>query len=152
MAGLALGTVYNVFQFRDLIGNFALAGTYGIAAVMASDFSALLFPVAFMLLTFAHNLMVQIEDMEADRKVGVLTVPIQLGVNWTRAIAFAVASFTAGLFANDLVFVPFVISCVCVAVAAAFANKTVIKVLVRVGARLGMLIGFLVMGVVACWG
>jgi len=78
LLGLAFSHVYNVLR-KDLLGNICMSGVYGIAALMSLYPKYPLFSVAFAMLTFAFNLAVQYQDLEAERTAGVVTAPQQLG-------------------------------------------------------------------------
>jgi len=78
LLGLVFSHIYDVLR-KDLLGNVCMSGAYGIAALMSLYPKYPLFSVAFALFTFAFNLAVQYQDLEAERTVGVVTAPQQLG-------------------------------------------------------------------------
>lgn len=70
--------VYNHLR-KDLVGNISMAVSYGLAAFISLFPHHLLFCVPWSLLTVAHNLNNQHQDLEADRQAGSYTVPQQIG-------------------------------------------------------------------------
>lgn len=70
--------VYNIVR-KDLIGNVCMAFTYGLAAFISLYPNHLLFCFAFALLTLAHNVTNQVQDVKAERTMGITTIPTQLG-------------------------------------------------------------------------
>jgi len=95
--GLVFSHVYNVLR-KDLLGNVCMSGAYGIAALMSLYPKYPLFPVAFALLTFAFNLAVQYQDLEAERTAGVVTAPQQLGGIGTCLLGVALSYCSGTLF------------------------------------------------------
>lgn len=94
LTGYFTGFIYNGLQKQDLAGNICLGTTYGIAALMATypKYPQLLFSLCFGLFAISYNVMAQWQDLEADRAMGVVTVPIQLG-----KLAFSFSLFLAFL-------------------------------------------------------
>lgn len=74
--------VYNTGR-KDLVGNICMSTTYGIAAFMSLYPSHLLFVLGFALLTLAFNCNTLFQDWQADKAVGVQTLPQQLGTMGT---------------------------------------------------------------------
>jgi len=85
------GYIYNIACRRDLLGNVALALTYGCALLLVADIRGRLWDLlplgmAFSFWTFSFNTCVSYQDREGDSKVGRKTIAIQLGKN-TRIVA-----------------------------------------------------------------
>ena len=95
--GLVFSYVYNVLR-KDLLGNVCMAGVYGIAALISLYPRYLVFSLAFALLTFAFNLAVQYQDLEAEKAVGVVTAPQQLGRTKTSLLGCLFSSLSLGIF------------------------------------------------------
>jgi len=99
VSGLLFSHVYNVLR-KDLLGNICMSGTYGIAALMSLYPNYLEFAIAFFLFTFAFNLGVQYQDLEAEKVVGVITVPQQLGKTGTSLLGFALSGVSIIMFGD----------------------------------------------------
>ena len=67
---------YNVGR-KDLFGNTCMATTYAIACFLSLYPHYLLFCLAFFFFTFGHNIIQQFMDLEAEKAVGIVTVPMQ---------------------------------------------------------------------------
>jgi len=97
--GLLFSHVYNVLR-KDLLGNLCMAGAYGTAALISLYPQYLTFSLAFALLTFAFNLAVQYQDLEAEKTSGVVTAPQQLGVAGTLFLGTLTSVISFMLFAR----------------------------------------------------
>jgi len=97
--GLVFSYVYNVLR-KDLLGNVCMSGAYGIAALISLYPHYPVFPLAFALLTFAFNLAVQYQDLEAEKTVGVVTAPQQLGRVGTSLLGVALSCGSVYLFSR----------------------------------------------------
>jgi len=97
--GLLLSHVYNVLR-KDVLGNICMSGAYGIAALISLYPKYLEFSLAFALLTFAFNLAVQYQDLEAEKTSGVVTAPQQLGVAGTVFLGALTSVISFMLFAR----------------------------------------------------
>jgi len=95
--GLLFSHIYDVLR-KDLLGNICMSGAYGIAALMSLYPKYLEFSLAFFLFTFAFNLAVQYQDLEAEKTVGVVTAPQQLGKNGTFLLGFNLSGLSSALF------------------------------------------------------
>ena len=84
--GLIGGYVYNAVR-KDLIGNLFMGLTYGSAAAMSLYPKYLPFSIAFGAFTIAFNLLVQHQDLIAEKTAGVVTAPQQLGRDVTRYVS-----------------------------------------------------------------
>jgi len=75
---------YNVGR-KDLFGNTCMATTYAIACFLSLYPQYLLFCLAFFFFTFGHNIIQQFMDLEAEKAVGIKTVPMQFSdlETWT---------------------------------------------------------------------
>jgi len=141
--GYIAGVIYNVRGHRALLGNFCLGLTYLIAALLSTGFTMHEFCVAFAILTVAHNVLVQLQDVEADRAVFVKTFPTVYGDDLTQALAMLLSTIAAMLFYyNGYVFftIPALIVFVC-----AYVGKWY-EYGLRYGVRLLLLVGFILMG------
>jgi len=122
-----------------------------------------LFSVAFAMLTFAFNLAVQYQDLEAERTVGVVTAPQQLGRIGTCLLGVALSAWSGALFCQlgiEIDYPPliaFAISAI-LSMLSAFSisfvspESKVQEILNRYLARLFLLIGFIWMIVVEVLG
>jgi len=97
--GLVFSYVYNVLR-KDLLGNVCMSGAYGIAALISLYPHYLVFPLAFALSTFAFNLAVQYQDLEAEKTVGVVTAPQQLGRVGTSLLGITLSCGSVYLFSR----------------------------------------------------
>lgn len=62
---------------KDLIGNFLMGVTYGVAAFVSLYPSYLLFSLAFLLWSTGYNIIQQFQKFEGERAVGIKTCPTQ---------------------------------------------------------------------------
>jgi len=97
--GLLFSHIYNVLR-KDLLGNICMSGAYGIAALISLYPEYLEFSLAFSLFTFAFNLAVQYQDLEAEKTVGVVTAPQQLGKTGTYLLGFNLSGLSIVIFIN----------------------------------------------------
>jgi len=151
--GLAFSHVYDVLR-KDLLGNVCMSGAYGIAALISLYPKYLLFPIAFCLLTFAFNLAVQYQDLEAERTAGVVTAPQQLGRIGTCLLGVALSAWSGALFCqlgietDYLPLIAFIISAI-LSMLSAFSilfvspESKVQEILNRYLVRIFLLIGFI---------
>jgi len=95
--GLMFSHVYDVLR-KDLLGNICMSGAYGIAALISLYPNYLEFSLAFFLFTFAFNLAVQYQDLEAEKTVGVVTAPQQLGKTGTYLLGFNLSGLSIVIF------------------------------------------------------
>jgi len=103
--------IYNVGR-KDLFGNICMSTTYGLACFISLFPNYLLFCLAFFLFTFGHNIIQQFMDLEAEKAVGIITVPMQfsdLGT-WILTWTLLMASFVSflGLFTQTF-YIPLLI-------------------------------------------
>jgi len=146
IAGYITAYLYNS-GVRDTFGNFCLGLTYFVAAYMSTGFTDALFPLAFGLLTVAHNLLVQLQDMEADRRVGLVTAPIELGVKWTLRLSYILSFLVIIILAfAPIGIVPYVLfSVAAVVVGLVTTNPKRIELYLRIIVRGLMVVGFVAM-------
>jgi geranylgeranylglycerol-phosphate geranylgeranyltransferase len=145
------GLIYNALR-KDLVGNAFLGITYGMACLLClyPHPAAWAFSAAFGLLTVAHNLMNQVQDVETDRGL-VRTAPHQVGVGGARGLAIALSVLALGLFtklyAGYLKLSLLALCCVpsAIIVSALRPSWGTIEALVRVIARLLLIVVFLLM-------
>jgi len=145
--GYLFGGIYNLTQ-RGIGGNIALALTYGIAAYISSYPHGLLFATAFGITTMAFNIAVQIQDHEADRMAGVITIPYQVGVEKARMISYCLAVCAIPFYAVlnlPLTKLAFTLICGAVMAAVLIDSDRSYELLVRVLARALMIAGFVFM-------
>jgi len=141
--GYVTGAIYNVFGRRDVVGNVCLGSTYAVAGLISTGLTDLAFPLAFGLLTVAHNIMVQVQDLEADRRAGVLTFP---QVVRSPILELIVAVLSAVSFMMFLQIEQPVFAVAVILILVSVFMKQHIEALIRRGVRLLMLIGFILMG------
>ena len=116
LLGYTTAVIYNVLKIREIFGNICLGLTYFISAFMSTGLSDLLFPLAFMILTIAHNFGVQLQDLPGDKVAGVKTAPIVIGEQQTTALSM-VLSIIAGvtfIYIGQLWCIPFMFASVLV--------------------------------------
>jgi len=75
--GHLLSSCYDLID-RGLIGNICMAGSYGTAALLSLYPKHLLFAPTFAMTTFSFNLMVQYQDLKAEKTKGRRVAPEQL--------------------------------------------------------------------------
>jgi len=143
IVGYVTGAIYNVLGRRDVVGNSCLGSTYAVAGFMSTGLTDLAFPLAFGLLTVAHNIMVQVQDLEADRKAGVLTLPQQV---YSPYLELIVAVLSAVSFLMFLQIKQPVFAVAVILILMSVFVKQHIEALIRYGVRLLILIGFVLMG------
>jgi len=141
--GYFFSLVYDVFKVRGAFGNFCLGSAYVMAAYMSTGLTDLKFSIFFGILTVAHNIMVQLQDLEADRRARVVTFPQLMEREWTCAtvmilstisfFGFVYSGYTLFAVASVLVFI------------AAYIDRH-IELLIRYGVRLLLLVAFVLMG------
>ena len=146
--GYITAFVYNVMKERAIIGNVCLGLTYFVSAFMASGLTNLTFPLSFSILTVTHNFAVQIQDIEGDKKAGVMTTPIVLGKRNAEylAVALSILGFALFLHINELWCIPFALASLTI-VLAIITEKY--ELFVRIGVRALMLLGFIAIGVMS---
>ena len=145
--------VYNCLR-KDLLGNVCMAISYGVAALISLYPRYLLFPLAFALLTLAFNLAVQWQDLSAEKAVGVITAPQELGRKGTAFLGLVLSLMSYLLFM--LVFSRFryppllmfaftgLVSCVsCLSIIFVKPGSVVQEVLNRYLGRILLLAGFI---------
>ena len=98
LAGIFTAKVYNISRERAIIGNACLGFTYFVAAFISVYPLHLLFPVAFALFTVGFNIIVQIQDIEAEALKGVKTMPVQHGIKKSGVCAVVLLSISSYLF------------------------------------------------------
>ena len=140
--GYTTASIYNVIGRREVLGNACLGFTYAIAAYMSTALTDLIFSVSFGLLTVAHNIMVQIQDLEADRRAGVVTLPQIISLRLSRLISGILSTTACAVFLY-LAQMVFALATMLILVSIVF--KQHIEALIRWGVRLMILLGFLVM-------
>jgi len=132
--------VYNVMQVRCVLGNLALGFTYAVAAYMATYPHGLEFVVPWMLLVMGFNIAVQVQDVEGDRRVGLRTVPVELGVGNAKILSSVLTVIAALLFLRlEWRFFPFFLASWLVLGANAFGEY---ETFCRYLGRLSMIAGF----------
>jgi len=82
--------IYNYVR-KDLVGNLFLGIAYGTASLMCVYPKYLLFTLAFAIFTVSFNILVQYQDLVAERTVGIITAPQQLGRHGTATVSFLLA-------------------------------------------------------------
>lgn len=90
--GMACSYVYDCVR-KDILGNICLMGAYGMIALMSLWPKYLLFVLVFAIFTVAFNLMVQYQDMEAEKTAEVATAPQQLGKYGSIIVSVSLATF-----------------------------------------------------------
>jgi len=135
---------YNVLGDRAVFGNTCLGLTYFIAGYMSTGLTDLTFPLAFGLLSVAHNIMVQVQDLEADKRAGVLTFP-QLVDSLILSITVFVLGVLSFLMLIQVKQTVFAVAIILILLSVFM--KQHIEALVRYGVRLLILVGFILMGV-----
>ena len=143
LLGYMFGTFYNILKMRGVFGNFSLGATYAIAAFMSTGMSDLIFPVFFAMLSVAHNIMVQLQDYEADKTVKIVTFPQLIKQEYV-FISAMILSGTAIIGFYVTYYYLFIVPALLVFLSA-YRGKH-IESLVRYGARLTLLIAFISMG------
>ncbi|MCD6406377.1 UbiA family prenyltransferase [Candidatus Aerophobetes bacterium] len=132
--------IYNVMQVREVVGNLVLGATYAVAAYMATYPYGLEFVVPWMLLVMGFNIAVQVQDVEGDVKVGLQTVPVELGVRNAKILSGLLSIVAGALFLRlDWHFYPFFMASWLVLGANIFNEY---EVFCRYLGRLSMIIGF----------
>jgi geranylgeranylglycerol-phosphate geranylgeranyltransferase len=86
LAGHLSSCCYNVLD-RGLLGNACMGFTYGLAALLSLYPEHLLFAPVFALITISFNLLVQYQDLKAEKTMGRRVAPEQLGEVGTFATA-----------------------------------------------------------------
>jgi len=154
--GIITGYIYNIVR-RDIIGNIALAITYGSAAMLCVYPHHFEFVVAFSALVFAFNIEVQYQDMIADRTAGIVTAPQQLGKLYTivLCIIWGIVAMCILVTYNYTPMMAFVISAVCViisaiSIVAVRPDSKAQEIFNRYLGRIFMMIGFVMMIVEGC--
>lgn len=150
LLGLSTALSYNLGR-KDLLGNVFLGTAYASAALMSAYPRRLqmTFAAPFALFTVAFNIVVQWQDLKADKASGLVTVPIQLGERCLYLSAFLVLSSLLGFAAlyvrTGAPFLwLFVLADVLVISGIYFhENSVAIEWLLRRGARLALILGFL---------
>jgi geranylgeranylglycerol-phosphate geranylgeranyltransferase len=81
---------YNLFD-RGIVGNTFMGCTYGIAALMSLYPKHILFALAFTAITISFNMMVQYQDLKAEKTKGRRVAPEQLGEVGTSVFTIALS-------------------------------------------------------------
>jgi geranylgeranylglycerol-phosphate geranylgeranyltransferase len=149
--GYTSGMIYNATR-KDLVGNFFMGLAYGTASLMCLHPmpEATIFSLAFALFVVGHNVMNQVQDLEAERGL-VVTVPMQIGVRgslWlSRALSFAALLLYSAILVAT--FKPSLgLMCsppLCVITSTVRTDEKTIERLVRIAGRAFLLVAFLAM-------
>jgi 4-hydroxybenzoate polyprenyltransferase len=149
--GYTSGMIYNATR-KDLVGNFFMGLAYGTASLMClyPIPEATTFSLAFALFTVGHNIMNQVQDLEAEKGL-VVTVPMQIGVRGSLWLSRALSFTALFLYSVILVATPklslglMCVPSVCVIASTVRTNEKSIEGLVRITGRALLLVAFLVM-------
>jgi 4-hydroxybenzoate polyprenyltransferase len=149
--GYTSGMIYNATR-KDLVGNFFMGLAYGTASLMCLHPmpEATAFSLAFALFTAGHNIMNQVQDLEAEKEL-VVTVPMQIGVQGGLWLSRALSFTALFLYSTILVATPKLslglvcVPPVCVVASTIRTNEDVIERLVRITGRALLLVAFLAM-------
>jgi len=93
LIGYTASFVYNYLR-KDVVGNMFSGTAYGIAALMCVYPKYLLFPLFFGMFVISFNMLVQYQDLMADKTAGVITAPQQLGKTGTCLASITLASLS----------------------------------------------------------
>lgn len=150
--GHGFSFVYNMVR-KDLAGNLAMSGAYGVAATLSLYPEHLFFVFGFMYLTLGFNLLTQWQDQPYEEKVKVKTAAMQLGDHGVSSLSVALcigACYVFLVLPLGIAKLPFIATAIAVILgsSAVFLKKRgLVEVFCRYLARLMLILAFLTLSI-----